>query len=150
MVPAFSLGGTTEKGFGGSNSAGGRVKIANIAHLEVDFGSSFSLWFSNHHLLQDAERIGRLPFWFSPAEPRIASLERSPAGRAEVFNWTHRNQAQHLAEQDRKAREARKELGCSGEGGVGLRWGGREGGVVGMAVRGGVWRLVRKIPASLE
>jgi hypothetical protein len=25
----------------------------------------------------------------------------------QVFNWTHRNQAQHIAEQDRKAREAR-------------------------------------------
>ena len=33
-------------------------------------------------------------------------LKSSTSSAAEVFNWTHRNQAQHIAEQDRKAREA--------------------------------------------
>ncbi|CAJ1432621.1 unnamed protein product [Effrenium voratum] len=32
----------------------------------------------------------------------------APTRPATVFNWTHRNQAQHLAEQDRKAREEKE------------------------------------------
>lgn len=48
------------------------------------------------------EKYDVLPAEASTLCQRVALLPK-------VFNWTHRNHAEHIAEQDRKAREARSD-----------------------------------------
>jgi len=55
------------------------------------------------------EEVAQAPEPEPPAAaPVPVPAPMAPTRPATVFNWTHRNQAQHIAEQDRKAREEKE------------------------------------------